>query len=80
MFKIAKDTPPSHDEQFLKFLQKSFGSTFVPFFGALISTVALLFIALIFLMYSTVTFMSNDYDNNEFGNNQNIQLKKPMVI
>ena len=75
-----KNIIPSHDEQFLKFLQKSLGVTSVPFFGALISIVSLLFIAILFLMYSTVLFISNDCPINQFGNIQHIQLKKPLII
>ena len=71
---------------FLKFLQKSFdATTFVPFFGALMSTFALVIIALIFLMYSTVVFIS-EYNDKEFSfgtqeiNHQCVQLEKPVVI
>ena len=37
MATVIKNIIPSHDEQFLKFLQKTIGSTSVPLFGALIS-------------------------------------------
>ena len=85
MATTIKNIIPSHDEQFLKFLQKSFGNTYVDFFGVLVSTVSLLIIALIFLMYSAIVFISNDCPISdspisEFNNSQILQLKRPLII
>ena len=87
MLTVTKKIPPSHDENFVKFLQKSFGTTSVPFFGAVLSTVALVLIALIFLMYSTIVLITNNSHNN--GNDSaigtqeichRVQLEKPLVV
>lgn len=80
MATVIKNIIPSHDEQFLKFLQKTIGSTSVPLFGALISITSLLFITILILMYSTVLFISNDCPNSKIGNIQNMKLKKPLII
>ena len=79
MLPVEKKDSIGHDEFYLKFLQKSFGTTSIPFFGALISTVALVFIALIFLMYSVIVFISND-DISSKMHHQQVYLKNPVVI
>ena len=79
MLTLDKQTTPSHDELYLKFLQKSFGTTSVPFYGALIATVGLVFIALIFLMYSTVIFISDKSTKTKI-HHQQVFLKNPVVI
>ena len=45
----------THDEDYLRFLQKSFGTTSVPFFGVLMVTISLILIAIIILFNSATT-------------------------
>lgn len=47
----------THDLEYVKFLQQSFGTTSVPFFGSIIAIVALILICIIILLNSTTVFI-----------------------
>lgn len=47
----------THDEDYLRFLQKSFGTTSVPFFGVLMVTISLILISIIVLFNSATVFV-----------------------
>lgn len=43
----------THDERYLKYLQESFGTTSVPFFGAIIITISFVLMMMIVLLNTT---------------------------
>lgn len=48
----------THDEAYLQFLQRSLGTTSVPFFGMLITVISFILITILVVCNSTMTFLS----------------------
>lgn len=70
----------THDAQYINFLQKSFGTTTVPFFGGIICVVTLVIIIIIILLNSTVTFTSQYVNTGTEGGIMLPKINKPIVI
>lgn len=71
----------THDTQYINFLQKSFGTTTVPFFGGIICVVTLVIIIILILLNSTMTF-TNKYITVGIPQDGVVlpKLDKPIVI
>lgn len=48
-------TPINHDEQYIRYLQQAFGTTSVPFFGAILCIVAIIVITFIAIFISMMS-------------------------
>lgn len=73
----------THDEQYIKFIQKAFGTTSVPFFGALMVTVSLVLICIIVLFNSSLVFSHEvviGYAPNDSGEGLRIDITKPVIV
>ncbi|UBZ25487.1 hypothetical protein CcNV_003 [Crangon crangon nudivirus] len=57
---------PTHDEQYIKYLQKSFGTTTVPFFGGVIVVITFILLIIIIMLNSTTVFV-DPYTYNTQG-------------
>ncbi|QLI62363.1 KN57_gp007 [Dikerogammarus haemobaphes nudivirus] len=77
----------THDQDYIKFLQRTFGTTSVPFFGVLMVTISFVLICIIVLFNSTVIFFTPRVITEEVpgGASQTatlaaLNLKKAVVI
>lgn len=75
----------THDTQYIKYLQRAYGTTSVPFFGAIICTVSLLIIIMIFIVNASVVFIGTStevqlYTIGADPGPPKIQLSKPIVL
>lgn len=74
----------THDEDYIKFIQKAFGTTSVPFFGVLMVTISLVLISILILFNSSLVFTPEivmKYSPNGGGTNDlHLDIKKAVVV
>lgn len=71
---------PTHDKNYLIYLQQSYGTVAIPFFGFVICIVTFLGILLLILLNISVNLLSNKMDKNcTSGVSEILQTNMPII-